>query len=48
MKNKISRFPALGLADMAMLAILNAPSTDPANAGLRRKFNLPLDRPLNP
>ena len=22
--------------------------TDPANAGLRRKFDLPLDRPLNP
>lgn len=23
------------------------PYTDPANAGLRRKFDLPLDRPLN-
>jgi hypothetical protein len=22
--------------------------TDPANAGMRRKFDLPLDRPLNP
>jgi hypothetical protein len=43
MKNKNRRFPAL-----AMPAILNAPSTDPANAGMRRKFDLPLDRPLNP
>jgi hypothetical protein len=24
------------------------PFTDPANAGMRRKFDLPLDRPLNP
>jgi hypothetical protein len=24
------------------------PWTDPANAGIRRKFDLPLDRPLNP
>jgi hypothetical protein len=24
------------------------PCTDPANAGIRRKFDLPLDRPLNP
>ena len=24
------------------------PFTDPANAGVRRKFDLPLDRPLNP
>ena len=23
------------------------PFTDPADAGLRRKFDLPLDRPLN-
>ena len=23
------------------------PFTDPANAGIRRKFDLPLDRPLN-
>jgi hypothetical protein len=23
------------------------PFTDPANAGMRRKFDLPLDRPLN-
>ena len=42
MKNKISQFPALGLA------ILNAQFTDLANAGMRRKFDLPLDRPLNP
>jgi hypothetical protein len=48
MKNKISQFPALTLAVAAMLAILSAPSADPANAGLRRKFDLPLDRPLNP
>ena len=48
MKNKNSRSPALSLADMATLAILNAQSTDPANAGMRRKFDLLLDRPLNP
>ena len=48
MKNKISRFPALSLAAVAMLAILNAQSTDPANAGMRRKLDLPLNRPLNP
>ena len=48
MKNKISRFPALSLAVVAMLAFLNAQSTDPANAGMRRKFDLPLDRPVNP
>ena len=24
------------------------PWTDPANAGMRCKFDLPLDRPLNP
>jgi len=24
------------------------PFTDPANAGMRRKFDLPPDRPLNP
>ena len=24
------------------------PFTDPANAGMRRKFDLPLDRPLSP
>jgi hypothetical protein len=24
------------------------PFTNPANAGMRRKFDLPLDRPLNP
>jgi len=48
MKNKISQFPALSLAVAAMLAILGAPSADPANAGLRCKFDLPLDRPLNP
>ena len=24
------------------------PYTDTANAGMRRKFDLPLDRPLNP
>jgi len=48
MQNKISRFPVLSLAVGAMLAILNAQYTDPANAGMRRKFDLPLDRPLNP
>ena len=48
MKNKISQFPALSLAVAAMLAILGAPSAAPANAGLRCKFDLPLDRPLNP
>jgi hypothetical protein len=24
------------------------PHTDPANAGMRRKFDLPTDHPLNP
>ena len=48
MKNKISQFPPLSLAVVAMLAILSAPSADLANAGMRRKFDLPLDRPLNP
>lgn len=48
MKNINRRFPALGLAAVAMPALLNAQSTDPANAGMRRKFDLPLDRPLNP
>ena len=48
MKTKIVRFPALSLAVVAMLAILNAQFTDLANAGMRRKFDLPLDRPLNP
>jgi hypothetical protein len=45
-KNKNRRFPALSLAAVAMLAILNAQST--AKAGMRHKFDLPLDRPLNP
>jgi hypothetical protein len=48
MKMKTSQFPALSLAVVAMLAILNAQFTDPANAGLRRKFDQPLDRRLNP
>ena len=48
MKPKIGQAPALSLAVVAMLAILNAHSTGPANAGMRRKFDLPLDRPLNP
>jgi hypothetical protein len=48
MKNINRRFPALSLAVVAMLAFLNAQSTDPANAGMGRKFDLPLDRPLNP
>ena len=48
MKNINRRFPALSLAVVAMLAILNAQSTGLANAGMRCKFDLPLDRPLNP
>jgi hypothetical protein len=48
MKTKINRLPALNLAVAAMLAILNVQFTDPANAGMRCKFDLPLDRPLNP
>ena len=43
MQNKISRFPVLSLAVGAMLAILNAQSTGPANAGMRRKFVLLVD-----
>ena len=27
---------------------LEFPATDSANAGMRRKFDLPLDRPMNP
>ena len=47
MKTKINRLPALNLAVAAMLAVLNAQFTGLANAGMRRKFDLP-DRPLNP
>jgi hypothetical protein len=48
MKTKIRPFPALNLAAVAMLAFLNAQSNGLANAGVRRKFDLPLDRHLNP
>ena len=48
MKRKISRFPASSFAIAATLATLNVQFTDPTMAGMRRKFDLPLDRPLNP
>ena len=38
----------IGTAKIQNSADGEYPLTDPANAGMRRKLDLPLDRPLNP
>jgi hypothetical protein len=38
----------IGTAKIQNFADGEYPCTAPASAGMRRKFDLPLDRPLNP
>jgi hypothetical protein len=47
MKNKLSSL-AVRRRQIQHSADGEYPCTDPANAGVRRKFDLPLDGPLNP
>ena len=47
MKTKLSSLP-VRRRQLQHSADGEYPHTDPANAGIRRKFDLPLDRPLNP
>jgi hypothetical protein len=47
MKNKLSSL-AVRRRQLQHSVDSEYPWTDPANAGMRRKFDLLLDRPLNP
>ena len=47
MKTKLPA-PAMRRRQLQHSADGEYPWTDPANAGMRRKFDLPLNRPLNP